>query len=308
MSKITVIVFLLFSALTGISQVSEDSLFFQKRYKPDLKYSIKTVEGRSYTGYIVKETRDSITVETDTKKEQVVLAKNLIARVSLQKTNRVPAKEPMGENPHALNYLLLNSAMLFEEGKARTNSHWLLLESIDYAFTENWGLCLNTIAFYPTTLGVKCAYQMGDAGYVGGHVFGIANITSNNSSSAFWGYGALAKYTRGNSNKNFTIAGGLLGINSDFFYTSTSAPFINTAFVSAAYCNRFRERVAFNLEGWFLPSINAGIAGFGFKFVGNEYICWTLGCYGLMNTYDSSLKLNLKTLPIPYFGVARRFN
>lgn len=290
------------------SQTPEDSVFYQKQYKPDVRYTLKTKEGTTQTGFIISETRDSIILDKDISHEKLALSKKSLEKINPVKTIAPAIRPAMSENPHAMNYLLSNSAFLFDEQRAATNSHWLLIENLNYAFTENWAIYLNTLAFYPVTLGVKCAFQLDNISYVGGHAFVIGNTTSDNNASLFWGYGALAKYTRGTSNKNFTISGGLLGINSEIFYTNPSTPFVNTGFVSAAYCNRFREGIALNLEGWFFPLFNSGIAGAGIKFVGNEYVCWSLGCYAFMNGYENTIQLNFKTLPVPYFGVARRFN
>ena len=182
------------------------------------------------------------------------------------------------------------------------------LENIDYAFTENWAININTLAFYPYTIGIKCAYQVSDQNYIGANIFAVGNFSSGNNGSFLWGYGAYGKFTRGTSNNNFTVSGGVLGVNSEFFYTGTTAPFVNIGFVSAAYCNRFSKRVALNLEGWFLPEISAGLGGIGIKLIADESTCWTFGCFSVLNTYDNSLKLNVKTIPLPYVGVSRRFD
>ena len=214
----------------------------------------------------------------------------------------------MDANVHAKNYMFLSSAFLFEEGKAIANSHWLLLENINYAFTENWAITLNTLAFYPITLGVNCAFQLSDDNYVGGSVFAIGDITSGGNSTPLFGYGLHGKFTHGGSNKNITLSGGIIGLNADLFYSSRNNVFVNTAFVSAAYCTRFKKNVVLNIEGWYLPELQSGLGGFGFKFIGNEYTCWTVGCYALLNNSDNTLRVNLKAVPVPYFGVSRVFN
>jgi hypothetical protein len=306
--KLIVLFFILVGSEHFYAQLAEDSVYWGKKYKPDVKYNLKTRDGKNLSGYIVNETQDSLTFENGITKRRFKFKKSDIQYSSYVREVKGEPVTPWGENVHARNYLFSGSAFLMEKGKLSTNSHWLLLENIDYAFTENWGISLNTLAFYPFTLGVKCVYQVGEREYIGANAFVIGDVTSGNGSSLLWGYGALAKFTRGNTNTNFTLSGGVLGLNSSIFTTIPSSPFVNVGFVSAAYCNRFSENVALTLEGWYLPETALGIAGLGFKFIGNDFTCWSLGCYTLLKSYDNTLKINLRTLPIPYIGVSRKFD
>ena len=309
MQKIIYIAFIFFASYVGIAQTPVDSTVtesFQPQYRYGINYRLKMRSGAVYTGFLKEETKEFVTLENRATRQTVELRKSEIVNVANRGGDL--ADDLMGENPHSKNYLFSSSAFLFNEGKASTNSHWLLLENIDYAFTDNFAISLNTLAFYPFTLGAKCAFQLSDNNYIGANVFVVGDITSGNDGNFLFGYGAMGKFTKGSSNKNITLSGGVLGLNSDLFYLSPRGPFVNLGFVSAAYCNRFCNKVALNLEGWYMPEINIGLGGIGFKFVGDDVTCWTLGCYTLMNSYDNSLKLNLKTIPIPYFGVSKNFN
>jgi len=306
LKKISFILFIFLSEVL-FSQAPADSLDFKPVYRHGIHYTFKMRNGDIYSGYVKDESRDFVVLENRMTHETVEIRKSEII-VRGQPKSRNPENEILGENYHAKNYMLLSSAFLFDAKKASTNSHWLILENIEYAFSEHWAISLNTLAFYPISIGAKCNYQIGEDNYVGASVFVVGDILSGGGSSLLFGYGAQAKFTKGISNKNFTLSGGLLGLNSELFYTSSASPFLNMPFVSAAYCNRFSKSIALNFEGWYLPDLNAGLAGVGIKFVGDESICWTLGCYALLNGADNTLKVNLKTLPIPYFGVARKFN
>ena len=306
--KKSVYIFLLFLFSTAAhAQSPGDSATFEPQYKRGINYTLKTRNGEIFSGFVKNETKDYVTLENRITHETIELKKSEIIRINHAK-DYDSSVELLGENPHAKSYMFLSSAFEFEENKASTNSHWLLLENIDYAFTDNWAISLNTLAFYPVTIGIKCAYQISDNNYLGANIFGIGDITSGSSSSLLFGYGAQAKFTKGSSNKNITLSGGVLGLNAELFYVSPGSPFVNLVFLSGAYCKRFSKNVAFNLEGWYLPEVKTGLGGIGFKFIGDETTCWTVGCYALTNNYDNSLKLNLKTLPIPYFGVSRKFN
>jgi hypothetical protein len=289
------------------AQQSTDTTYFEPTFKPEINYTVKTNYGSLHTGYLKSESEEYVVLENRITHKTVELRKKDIVNIQINRRRDI-SNEILGENLHAKNYLFLSTAFLFEEGNASTNSHWLLLENIDYAFNEHWALNLNTLAFYPFTLGVKCAYLLSDDNYLGGSVFGVGDVTSGGSSTPIFGYGVQAKFTKGGTNKNVTVAGGLIGLNANLFYTTTNKTFVNMPFVSAAYCNRFSKNVALNLEAWYLPEEAIGLGGLGFKFVGNEYTCWTVGCYTLLNKYENSLKLNTKVIPIPYFGVSRNFN
>ncbi|PBQ33038.1 hypothetical protein CNR22_15050 [Sphingobacteriaceae bacterium] len=316
MVRCGVILFLIFFSGLLRSQTQADSTLatldtteevFKPKYRHGVHYRFKMRNGDVYSGYVKEETKDFVKIENRMTHETVELRKSEITVRNQPRTRDVISDE-MGENDHARNYMLMNSALLFEESKASTNSHWLILENLEYSFTENWAANINTLAFYPFSLGVKCAYQVGDNNYIGGNAFVVGDIFSGSSSSLLFGYGGQARITRGTSNRNFTFSGGLLGLKSELFYTSSPAPYVNMAFVSAAYCNRLSKNVALNFEGWYLPDLSVGLAGAGVKFVGDPNYCWTVGCFALLNGYDNTVKLNFRTLPIPYFGVSRKFN
>lgn len=292
---------------TFFSQSAPDTLSFIHQYKAGVKYIIKTSVGSSYAGFVRDETKYEITVENKENHTSSTLKKNQIMSARALNGRQNYEEVMLDENYHANNYLFATSAFLFKEGEGNYNSHWFLLETIDYALSENWGVTANTLAFLPFTFGVKCAYQVGDLNYVGGNVFLAFNMSSGNSGSGFFGYGAFGKITHGTSNNNFTIAGGLLGLNSDLLNTVQRTPFVNMPFVNAAYCNRFSRQLAFTMEGWYLPQVDVGLGGVGLKLVANEFVCWSFGCYTFLNASNGSLQVNVKAVPIPYFGLSRRF-
>jgi hypothetical protein len=286
---------------------NNDTTTFKFNYKHGIKYVIKTKSGQAFIGFIVGETIDFLNVENRTLHESYELRKSEIVSIKLFSDRKSYEADVLGENYHAQNYLLASSAFLFDEGKVNSHNHWFLLENLDYAFTKNWAITVNSLAFYPISLGVKFAYQIGDINYLGGGVFGFGNIWPSNAGLALWGYGAFGKFTRGTSNRNFTIASGLLGLNSDFFYTQSRMPYTNVLFTNAAYCSRISSRVALNLEAWWFPKTQTGFCGFGFKFVKYNSSCWSFGCYGILNNFNNKVTLNLKTIPVPYFGLTQKF-
>ncbi len=291
------------------SQNNDDTTRFIPKYRPGINYTFKTNVGTVHQGYVVDETINYITVESRKTGEKIELKKNEIVSSRSLSTREGYENDILGNNPHARNYLLTNSAFLFEEGKGTSTSHWFLFENIDYALTDNWAICVNSLAFYPFSIGVKCAFKIAEVDYVGANVFGIANVLSGNTGgSLLWGYGAFGKYTHGSSNRNFTFSGGILGLNSDIFSTVSTSPFVNLLFTSASYCNRFTKKGALNLEGWYFPQTLTLMGGIGFKLLADERNCWSFGCYTFFDNSNNNVRLNLKTVPIPYLGISRKFN
>jgi hypothetical protein len=286
---------------------NNDTTTFKFNYKHGLKYVIKTKSGVVFIGFVVGETTNFLNLENRSLHESSEIRKSEIISMKLFSDRQSYEADVLGENYHAQNYLLASSTFLFDEGKVNSHNHWFLLENLDYAFTKNWAVAVNSLAFYPISLGVKFAYQVGDMNYLGGNVFGFGNIWPSNAGVALWGYGASGKFTRGTSNRNFTIAGGLLGLNSDVFYKQSNLPFNNVLFTNAAYCNRLSARVAINIEAWWFPKTQSGFCGLGFKFVKYNSSCWSFGCYGILNNFNNKVTLNLRALPIPYFGLTQKF-
>jgi hypothetical protein len=295
--------------------VSKDSIRPFK-FRRGVNYVIKMKNGETYTGFIVEDTRYTIGIEDRNLRRRYDLQRSEILDARVFSTRQI-YDNILGENDHADAYMLTSSTFLFHEGSLKTTSHWFLLDHIDFAVNENFAVNVTSVLFYPWAIGLKCAFKLDDMNYVGGNVFGMANILSgnnnntngnNNTSPFLLGYGALGKFTHGTSNKNFTIGGGLLALNSEFvFRTPQTASFYNVFFSTISYCNRFSKRLALNLEGWFFPGSQTGFAGVGLKLVDDPRTCWTFGCYGIVNFQNNVASLNYKAIPIPYIGMAQKF-
>jgi len=291
-------------AATNDPKTTQDNTF-TPWYRKGVMYSITTTTGLHYNGFVVAETPAILTIENRSTHQTYDLAKTEIVEAR-QLNVRESQKEVLGENEHADSYMFASSAFPFKSETVQSTLHWFLLENVQYNVNENWAVCLSTVAFYPMSLGLKCSFAIDDHNFIGGHVFGIGNPADNQ--NFFVGFGGIAKFTSGTSNRNFTISGGMLGINSDILY-STPQPFpiYNLFFSNLAYCTRLNEHVALNLEGWYFPQAQFGLAGAGIKLVKNEDSCWTFGCYGVMNMLTNTLSFKYKALPIPYLGMTQRF-
>lgn len=100
-----------------------------------------------HSGFVVKETKDFITLEYRSTQDRMDIRKSEILsyKVLSQRENKVA--DVLGENEHADAYILASSAFLFDPESSRSNTHWLLIENMDYAFNENWAITVNSFAF-----------------------------------------------------------------------------------------------------------------------------------------------------------------
>jgi hypothetical protein len=285
-----------------------DTLYFEPQYRHGIRYIITSTAGEEYVGFVKEETAHAVVLENRQTHEATTINRNAISSARVF-SDRAYADRIMGENNHANSYLLTPSAFPFEEGCVTSRSHWLIIENFDYAITDNWAIDVGAVTFYPVSIGVKCAYKVGPGQYLGGNIFGLGNITGNKTANKLMmGYGGAARFTTGTSNKNITFAAGVLGLSSDIFHIAGAPGYMNTTFGSFSFCNRFSRKAALNIECWYLPETRSGLGGIGVKFVEDQSTCWTLGCFTFLNASENALKINLKTIPIPYFGLSRKFH
>lgn len=291
------------------SQNNGDSSAFRPVYQNDIKYIVKTTFGTTHTGYIVRETADSLIIENKNIKTLTGIAKRDVFSIkTMERIKRTYEEEKFSPNYHANNYLFSTTAFEFEEGAITSQNHWFILQSIDYAINDNWAATTNAIAFFPLSLGLKCAYRVGDRDFVGASGFAIGNpLNSDPNAPKLWGYGFLGRYTRGTSNRNVTLSAGVLGINTMLLYNSNRSNYENLVFINGGYCTRLSRQVALVAEGWYLPASQISIGGLGIKLVENEYYSWSFGCYAFMDINDRVVKVDLNAKPIPYLGIARKF-
>jgi hypothetical protein len=284
-----------------------DSLASKPTYRRGVHYLVTTKDGLVYKGFVIKETENEIQLE-DRRTGERFNIKRIEIKTCEPLSHHQQLINLIGENRHARQYLLASSAFLFDPEHISSSFHWFLLEDVDYAITENWAVGAYSFGPYPFSLNAKCAFQLDENTFIGGGAFALADISGNIGS--FLGYGGIVKLTSGTSNRNITISGGLLSINSDVFFTSGTVPtaqYLNVYFANLAYCKRLNEYLALNLEGWYFPDSQFGIAGGGIKLVKNEFSCWTFGCYSFLNMQTTGVTLNLRVLPVPYIGLAQKF-
>jgi len=290
------------------AQKSTDSLSFAPEYKQNKKYIFKTNYGSVFVGYVVKETKDNITIEKNNPHEFINLKKSEIDNVKkYSNSKKIKSEDTDGvevEQP-TNNYLFASSAFLFQKQKITTNSHYFLIEKIDYAFNKNWAVTSTCFGILPISLGFKCVYQLNKKNYLGFNAeYSFGSLFSNTSGNSVMGYVSSFKYSNGNIDNNFTLSAGLAGLRSDGFIKNTNSLFSNLAYVNAAYFKKFITRFAFTAETWYFPEVNTGLIGLGIKSINNQGITWTYGCFVFTNSISNVLET---TTPLPYIGILRIF-
>lgn len=299
------------------AQKSTDSLLVAPEYKQNKKYIFKTNYGSVFVGYVVKETKNNITIEKNNPHEFINLKKSEIDNVKkYSKSKKIKSEDVDGidgvvgfdgvelEQP-TNNYLFVSSAFLFQKDKITTSSHYFLIEKIDYAFNKNWAATSTCFGILPISLGFKCVYQLNKKNYLGFNAeYSFGSLFSNTSGNSVMGYVSSFKYSNGNIDNNFTLSAGLAGLRSDGFIKNTNSLFSNLAYVNAAYFKKFITRFAFTAETWYFPEVNTGLLGLGIKSINNQGITWTYGCFVFTNSISNVLET---TTPLPYIGILRVF-
>lgn len=287
------------------SQDTTDTGPFIPQFRKGMMYVVKTSDGTSYVGRVTEESRLFITIEDRKTRLTSELRKSAIVSSRLF-SDKKAHDLLLGENYHANYYMFSSSSVLYDKPEVSASYQWFLFENINIKIDENWDITTNTILLYPTTIGVKCAYEIGDEMYLGGNIFVVGNINANVLPYFFLGYGGLARFTKGNTNTNFSISGGVIGINNELFATPSSSktkePFLNLPFVNVAYANRFAERWSVVGEAFYFPEAQTGFAGGGFKFIKNEETSWTFGCFAYLNMVNNQLSIGRTALPIPFLS------
>lgn len=303
--KITLVVSLILCFT--IYKAQSDSTF-RPLYLKDVNYIVTTKIDTKHIGFIDEETEYSITLINRNTNVKTQIFKSEIKTIKPLSTIKRGTKgvEFYEENDHCDYYMLSTSSFLYEPETITTTYHWGVIENISYSVSENVAITANTLFIYPYSLGVKCAFQIAENGYLGGNIFAMGNIVGQNQSDYFLGYGAKINYTQGTTNKNFTIAGGILGLNGSLF-TNTSQDFYNLYYGNFGYCSRISKLLTINGEIWYFPESQTAFAGLGLKLVNDKESSWTFGCYTILNNFNNSFKINLKTILIPYIGYSQSF-
>ena len=290
------------------AQKSTDSLLFATEYKQNKKYIFKTNYGSVFVGYVVKETKNNITIEKNNPHEFINLKKSEIDNVKkYSNSKKIKSEDADGvevEQP-TNNYLFASSAFLFQKQKITTSSHYFLIEKIDYAFSKNWAVTSTCFGILPISLGFKCVYQLNKKNYLGFNAeYSFGSLFSNTPGNSVMGYVSAFKYSSGNIDNNFTLSAGLAGLRSDGFIKNTNSSFSNLAYVNAAYFTKFITRFAITAETWYFPEVNTGLIGLGIKTINNQSLSWTFGCFVFTNSISNIIE---STTPLPYIGILRIF-
>lgn len=308
------IIFILFLlSLAAVAQDLPDTVAFKPVFKKDHYYKIKTRAGTTHTGKVVKENASAIVVSNEQTRDSLQINKKEISYFQILdrriNNKQQPKEEEQEQNPHAGTYMLSSSAFETQNGEAVANNHWILLQNLQYSLNENVSVTTNVLGINPISFGLKTQFRLKDRVFVGASASAYGSLFSNSGNPVFFGYLAQTYLTFGSTNSNITTGFGLAGLNlSALSSLVTSSAVVSLPFVSGAFCQRINKNFAFVGEGYYFLGATSVVGGVSVKFFNNDYYCWTIGMYTLINEANRSVSIDLKNYFIPYLGIRRKFN
>lgn len=291
--------------VNNASNTSED---FTPQFEKGKYYEITTVHGTKFRGNVSEETKTTIVVRDKRSNAKHTINKSEIKEVKTV-NGRTPAAARFDDNYYSNFYMLTENALPFEKSSIIATTH-LVLENITYSFNEHWAITTNVLIFLPISVGVKCSYEISKDLYFGASTYAYALPTDSSGYNVPF-IGGIARVTKGDNNRNFTLsAGGILVDNEDVHTQGRSTKYVPVYYVNFAYANRFANRWVFNIENFLFPqafsnprgSVNLNLTGLSFKWVRNRDVQWNFGCYGLYLGDLAKLGSNSKIFPLPYIS------
>jgi hypothetical protein len=316
MKQIIFVIMLLYS----FKSLSQDTLItFTPQFELGKYYQITSVYETEYRGEVVEETKNDVLIfdrKANTKRRVLKSEIKLIKPINTKIKNNIGRFD---DEYYSNYYMLAENALPFKDNTVYTTMHYFV-ENINYAFNKNWCISLNVLLFLPSSLGVKCSYEISDDLYFGANVYFWA-LPSDNSVNVYSIpiVGAGARITKGDNNTNFTIGAGAVAIE-DFDQVNTSSKKLDyTAiyYLNFAYANRFSKHGSLNVENFLFPqafsnqrggTVNLNLTGVSIRWIRNSNVNWNFGCYGMYLGDLTKLNTNSRILPIPYISYSQFIN
>jgi hypothetical protein len=264
-------------------------------------YVVRTNENTTYVGIVQDESPEFVTLYNQKLMQTYEIRKSTVTSSRLFSDKKV-IDTGMSLNGHANRYMIGSSAIVYDKPVVSINYEWMLFDNTDISLDENWDLSINSIFFYPSSIGLKSAYQVGDNTFVGGTAFVVLNFNVKVIPWIVLGYGGIGRITKGNENVNVTLSGGVIGVNNQVMHIPRKEVYSNLPFAALAYQNRFHEKWALSAEGFYFPQTKMGLGGGGFKFMRSKETAWSFGCYTIIGLEVNTFSISKKMLLIPYVG------
>ncbi len=306
---------LIFLSLCFFNGKAQDTLSngpFTPQFELGKYYQISMVYGSEYRGEVVEETKLAFVLLDKRSNLRHRLYKSDIKEVkpiNAQIKNNIARFD---DDYYSNYYMLVENALPYEEGSVSATCHYFI-ENVNYALSENWCLSMNVLLFLPSSIGVKCSYEIQKDLYFGANIY-VWALPTNNTVGAYSIplMGAGARVTKGDNNTNFTLGAGVMAIkNFDQVHTAMQQyDYTPVYYLNFAYTSRFAKHAAWNIENFLFPqafsnprgSVNLNLTGLSLKWIRNENIQWNFGCYGMYLGDLTKLNTNSKIIPIPYLS------
>lgn len=284
---------------------------FVPQFEKGKYYEITMVYGTKYRCEVNEEAQTTIELRDKRTNTKHTLLKSEIKEVKTVNARALPASR-FDDDYYSNFYMLSENALPFKEGCMSSTTHYFV-QNYNYSFNEHWGVSVNAFFLLPISVGVKCSYEISKDLYVGANAYVFAVPVDSG------GYqvpliGGIARVTKGDNNKNFTLGiGGAMVKDDDVHRAARKSDYAKIYYLNFGFANRFAKRWIFNIENFLFPqaftsprgSINLNLTGISFKWASGHNTHWNFGCYGLYLGDLTKLNTNSTVIPLPYISFAR---
>lgn len=271
-------------------------------------YEIKTRMGTIHKGQIMYENQNSIILENKPLYDSLIIPKmDLVSYTGCDgktQNNTSPVKKPDVYNAHAEHLIFGRSARPEKSGMAYYTSHYFLSDNFGFTPNPYFSADVDCFLFIPYGISGTGHYPINSELHMSGGASIYGNLfqgLSQNDIQIFL-ITIQSKITFGNQDNHITFGlyGG--GLNLQAIDSSASPGLFWFPFGYLGYYKKMHDRFSLCAEAWYLPALQVGMGGIGFRYHSGKYKDWT---FGLLNPFElenlSQLKIK-STRVIPYLG------
>ena len=271
-------------------------------------YEIKTRMGTTHKGQVLYENQNSIILENKPLYDSLIIPKmDLVSYTNCggkTQTNSSNLIKPDAFNAHSAHLLFGRSARTEKTGSAYYTSHYFLSDNFGFTPSPYFSADVDCFLFVPYGLTGTGHYPINSELHLCGGASVYGNIfqgLSQNGIELFL-VTVQSKITFGNQNNHITFGlyGG--GLNLEALDSSASRTLFWFPFGYMGYYKKMHERFSICAEAWYLPALQVGMGGVGFRYHSGKYKDWT---FGFLNPFEleNVAQLKFKTsVVIPYIG------
>ena len=282
--------------LTGIinAQITNETLQWSE-FTKNACYNLKTRTGTTHEGLVVYENQNSIVLYNKTLFDSLIIPKSEIISynpcASNSKANNNPLQSEEPISSHSAHLLLSRSARPEKTGSTYYSSQYLVLDNIGFTPSPNFSADMDCFLFVPYGITFTGHYKIDSEKYLSGGISVYGNMFQSilNNGVSLFHVSVQSKFTLGPTKNHLTLGLYAGGINLSVFDSSYQNP--KLFWFPYGYLGYYKELSSlFSITGeaWYIPVLQAGIAGAGIRYHSGKYKDWTFGCIGAMEVLNTS--------------------